>query len=341
VNHNKEKLMKKKLLLTALLLPLLAFAEDITIQNFVRAETDTMFRFTMNTYDIPVGELFHVRETAAADKPQPIIRANQDTLYSGVIVDLSEPLTVTLPAAEGRFQSVLIISQDHYNFGHATPGAYKLTEEEVGSRFAMLLFRTFVDVSDPDDLARAHAAQNGIVLKGGGDGPFEAPDWDLEALAEARKAVNDLAAVVGLESTRSFGRRDEIDPLDHLVGMAGWGGQPGNMAQGIVDAVDMNDGKTPHVVTVRDVPVDAFWSITVYDADGFLAPNDLNRNSYNNTSAMPNEDGSYTIHFGDCEDGRINCIPITVGWNYTIRLYQPRQEVIDGTWAFPPIEPMS
>jgi hypothetical protein len=160
-------------------------------------------------------------------------------------------------------------------------------------------------------------------------GPFEAPDWDLEALAKARKAVNDLAAVVGLESSTSFGRRGEIDPLGHLIGMAGWAGQPATMAEGIVDAVDMNDGKTPHVVTVRDVPVDAFWSITVYDADGFLAPNDLNRNSYNNTSATPNDDGSYTIHFGACEDGRVNCIPITPQWSYTIRLYQPRAEILE------------
>lgn len=330
----------KNLLLTVLLLPTLVFAEDITIQNLMRAETDTMFRFTMKTHGIPVGELFHVRTITAADEPQPIIRANQDTLYSGAIVDLSKPLIVTLPKAEGRFQSVLVISQDHHNFGHAAPGDYKLTQEEVGSRFAMLLFRTFVDVSDPDDLARAIATQDGIVLKGGGKGPFEAPNWDLETLAAARKAVNDLAAAVGLESSTSFGRRGEIDPLGHLIGMAGWAGQPATMAEGIVDAVDLNDSKTPHVVTVRDVPVDAFWSITVYDADGFLAPNELKRNSYNNTSARPNDDGSYTIHFGACEDGRINCIPITAEWSYTIRLYQPREEILNGSWTFPAIQPM-
>ncbi|MBL4556541.1 MAG: DUF1214 domain-containing protein [Rhodobacteraceae bacterium] len=67
--------------------------------------------------------------------------------------------------------------------------------------------------------------------------------------------------------------------------------------------------------------------------------NDLGRNSYNNTSARPNADGSYTIHFGGCEDGRINCIPVTPGWNYTIRLYQPRAEILDGSWTFPAFEP--
>lgn len=333
--------MRRLLLALALCAPVPALAEDITIQNLMRAESDTMFRVGMQTYGVGVGEIAHDREVVSADGPQPVIRPNQDTLYSAAIVDLSEPVTVTLPEGDGRFQSVLVISQDHYNFAYAEPGAYELTEDEVGTRFAMLLFRTFVDAGDPGDAARAHAVQDGIRLEGGGTGPFEAPDWDLEALAAARKAVSDLAAAVGLDASTAFGRRDEVDPLGHLIGMAGWAGQPAKTAAAFVDAVDRNDGETPHAVTLRDVPVDAFWSITVYDAEGYLAPNDLGRNSYNNTSATPNADGSTTIHFGDCEDGRINCIPITAGWNYTVRLYEPRAEILDGSWTFPAIEPVT
>jgi hypothetical protein len=52
-------------------------------------------------------------------------------------------------------------------------------------------------------------------------------------------------------------------------------------------------------------------------------------------TADPNADGSYTIHFGGCDDWPINCIPITAGWNYTVRMYQPRQEILDGSWTFP------
>lgn len=111
----------------ALCAPVPAFAEDITIQNLMCAESDTMFRLTMQTSDIGVGEIAHDREVASADEPQPIIRANQDTLYSVAIVDLSEPVTVTLPEGDGRFQSVLVISQDHYNFAYAEPGSYELT----------------------------------------------------------------------------------------------------------------------------------------------------------------------------------------------------------------------
>ena len=82
-------------------------------------------------------------------------------------------------------------------------------------------------------------------------------------------------------------------------------------------------------------------SITVYNADGFLEANELNRNSYNNVTARKNDDGSITIHFGGCDDGRINCIPITPGWSYLIRMYEPSEEILNGSWTFPSIEPVS
>ena len=61
--------------------------------------------------------------------------------------------------------------------------------------------------------------------------------------------------------------------------------------------------------------------------------------SINNMTATPNADGSVTIHFGGCDDNRPNCLPIMQGWNYTIRMYQPRKEILDGSGTFPTIQP--
>ena len=60
----------------------------------------------------------------------------------------------------------------------------------------------------------------------------------------------------------------------------------------------------------------------------------------NNPSVQPNDDGSYTLHFGGCGDGRVNCIPISPDWNYSLRFYQPREAILDGSWTFPTIEPV-
>ena len=316
-----------------------AQAEEVNVDNFVRAESDTMFRANMKSMGVGVGEVHHLR-TPTTPENQPVIRMNQDTLYTAVVLDLTEPVKITLPEIEGRYQSMHVVNQDHYMFVEAKPGVYDLTEESVGTRFALVTIRTFANPNDPDDLKKAHEAQDAIKVEGGGKGPFDAPDWDQEALATGRKALSDFAAALGFEASKAFGRKEEIDPTSFLIGAAaGWGGLPQSAAMYVIDSVAANNGDTPHKVTAKDVPVDGFWSITVYNADGYLEANDLGVNNYNNVTAEPNDDGSITIHFGGCGDDRVNCIPITEGWNYAIRMYQPRAEIIDGSWTFPEIQP--
>jgi len=314
--------------------------EKVTVDNFVRAESDTMLRNNMKTFGIGVGELHHVREPTTP-KNQPVIRMNQDTLYSGVVLDLSKPVTLTLPDAGGRYMSMHVVNQDHYMRFETEPGAYELTRDSVGSRFALVTIRTFVDPNDAEDVEKAHAAQNGIEITGGGRGRLDVPDWDQEALATARKALNDFAAL-GFDASHAFGSKEDTRPVDHLVGAAaGWGGLPRNAAMYVIASADRNDGETPYALTAKDVPVDAFWSVTVYNADGYLEANDFGVNSYNNITAQPNPDGSYTIHFGRCEDKRTNCIPTSPGWNYAVRMYSPREEILNGSWTFPEPVPSS
>jgi hypothetical protein len=313
--------------------------KDVNVSNFVRAETDHMFRTNMKMAGIKIGTVVHLRTPTTPDN-QPVIRMNQDTLYSATVLDLSRPVELTLPEVGGRYMSMHVVNQDHYMFVESKPGTYELTEEKVGTRFAYVTIRTFADILDPDDLDKAHAAQDAIELAGGGDGPFEAPDWNTDKLAVARKALSDLATL-GFDASNAFGRKEEVRPVDYLVGAAaGWGGLPQSAAMYTIESVAKNDGQTPHAVTVKDVPVGAFWSVTVYNADGYLEANELGVNSYNNISAQPNADGSYTIHFGGCGDRRINCIPITPGWNYAIRMYEPGEEILDGSWTFPKIVPI-
>ncbi|WP_158078514.1 DUF1254 domain-containing protein [Microbulbifer mangrovi] len=137
------------------LLPCLAFAveatQPVTIDNLVRAETDHMIRENIKSFGLEVGKIVHQRETVDLDD-QPVIRMNVDTIYSSLILDLSKPAEITLPEIDGRYQSMQVVNQDHYMYVEAKPGTYRLTEDEVGTRFAAVSFRTFIDPSDPEDV---------------------------------------------------------------------------------------------------------------------------------------------------------------------------------------------
>ncbi len=310
--------------------------EPVTLATFVRAETDAAIKVI---YDqVGFGVLHHNRVLTPLDQ-QFVIRMNRDTLYSTAVLDLSNPAAVTLPEADGRYMSLHVINQDHFSYAVSEPGRYELTEDAVGSRYVYLIVRTFIDADDPEDIKEANTMQDAIVIEGGGDGPLDIPDWNEKQLLTARQALNTLAKL-GMNAARAFGTKEEIYPIDHLVGAAaGWGGLPQKNAFYEIASVTRNDG-TPHSVTVKDVPIDAFWSVTVYNADGFIDENPLGVYSFNNVTATPNDDGSITIHFGDCDDGRVNCLPISEGWNYAVRMYAPRPEILDGSWTFPEIKPV-
>jgi hypothetical protein len=138
-----------------------------------------------------------------------------------------------------------------------------------------------------------------------------------------------------------FGDKSQVDPIDHLLGTAyGWGGNPESAA--VYDNVvpEKNDGQTPYTLTVpNDVPLEGFWSITVYNAKGFMQKNELNAYSVNNITGNKNTDGTVKIHFGG-HSTKSNYLPIMPGWNYIVRMYRPKQALIDGTWKFPKPKPV-
>lgn len=308
--------------------------KDVTVANFVRAESDVAIKKLVDV--VGLGSWIHLRVPTPLDQ-QRVIRMNRDTLYSSAVLDLREPATVVMPETNGRYQSLHVISQDHYSFAKTKPGRYALSRENVGTRYAYLIVRTFCDADDPDDIVATNALQDALEIEGGGSGVLDIPEWNIEQMLEARDALNTLAKL-GVSNVGAFGTREEVDPIRHMIfAAAGWGGLPNKQTIAELGAVEKNDG-TPHVLTVKDVPVRAFWSVIVYDANGFIPENDLGIYSYNNVTAKPNPDGSITIHFGG-DPSQINHLPIAAGWNYAIRMYEPEESILDGSWIFPKIVP--
>lgn len=308
----------------------------VTVDNFVRAETDVAFARTVA--EAGLGRLHHSRELTSVDH-QKVIRMNRDTLYSSGVFDLSSPVTIIKPAPGRRFQSMLVINEDHSMLPveHGA-GTFELTQARVGTRYCTVVFRTFANPSDPRDMAAAHALQDRIVIRQAAPGTFEVPDWDPTSLVRIRDAINVLAA--SRTSTNPlFGDKSKLNPLDHLMGTAfGWGGNPPEAAMYEGVTPTHNDGKTAYVLEVRNVPVDGFWSVTVYNANGFLESNSARRYSVNDVTARRDRDGGYTIHFGG-DPTAANYLPIMPGWNYTVRMYRPRAELLSGEWKFPEAVP--
>lgn len=329
---------------TALFLCLISTAanagEPVDVLNYVRAESDMQFKGYAAKAG-GVGKLLNMREVYSVEN-QTTIRGNRDTLYSMGVYDLAAgPVTIVKPDSPNRFQSLLVIDQDEYNpVLKNGAGEVTLTIDNVGTRYALVLFRTFCDPNSPEDMKQAHALQDAIQINQASPGKLELPDWDEESLVATRKTLNELASKLD-GVPKAFGPRGEGDPTQHLIGAAyGWGGNPqrGAMYFGVVP--QKNDGETAYTLTMpKDVPVEAFWSVTVYNKEGFFTPNNLNAYSFNSITAKSNADATVTIRFGG-DASAPNYLPITDGWNYIVRCYLPGWQIVEGNWTPPTPEPV-
>jgi hypothetical protein len=306
----------------------------VTADNFVRAETDLYFSNVVK--DDGFGKFMHIRTPTPLDH-QNVIRMNRDTLYSGAVFDLDAgAVTIIMPDAGKRFMSMQLINEDEY-----TPmvvygaGTYELTKDKIGTRYVLAVARTLVDPNKPGDLDEVHRLQDAIALKQKSAGKFEIANWDKASQDKTRSALLSLAADLS-DTTNMFGTKEQVDAVRHLIGAASaWGGNPSKEAMYLNVIPANNDGTGVYKLTVKDVPVDGFWSISLYNGAGYFEKNAQDVYSVNNLTAIRDADGSVTVQFGGCDGKAPNCLPIMKGWNYLVRLYQPRAEAQNGTWKFP------
>jgi len=307
----------------------------VTPDNFVRAESDLYLSGVVK--DGGFGKFMHRREPTPIAK-QTVIRMNRDTLYSAAVFDLDAgPVTVTLPDPGKRFLSMQAINEDEYTPEvHYGAAVRTLTKDQIGTRYVIVAVRILVDPNDPKDVETVHALQDAItVSQPGGPGTFAIPNWDASSQVKVREALLSLGSTVP-DTKAMFGPKGSVDPVRHLIGSAvAWGGNPEEDALYLNVTPTHNDGKTIYKLSVKDVPVEGFWSISVYDDKGHFVANPQNAYSLNNLTAKPAEDGSFAIQFGGCDGAIVNCLPVPPGWNYLVRLYRPKPEILQGAWTFP------
>ena len=316
-----------------------AHALQVTPDNFVRAETDMQFMTVVKRGGF--GRLTHERDFPPAGR-QASPWADGDVLRSRGVFDLElGPVVVSIPPVEERFVSIEALDEDHYTVAmFYGAGTYTFSFDNVSTRYLLLVVRISVNPSDRADLGRVHELQESIVVSRPGGGRFVIPNWDPVSQAKVRVALQLLGNTVASDE-RTFGARGEVDPVRHLIGTATqWDRCPPRDIAYLHAVPRLNDGRIAHRLCIGHVPVDGFWSLSVYDANGHFFTEDHGSRTVNSLSAVRGADNSVIVQFGGNPETSPNCLAVTKGWCYLVRLYQPRAEILGGKWRFPDAQAM-
>jgi len=298
-------------------------------------------------------------------------RTNHDTFYQAANVWLGDGPVVLASSApsEDRFNSFQLIDERNANYRNivypkgeytlyfgAKPDEIRGEAVEVPSLLSIVLVRVEVkDETKPEDVAAAKAVINAMTITGKRPADFPRAHllngFGADVVAEAHRRMDEAFARVPFRQTvvgpeQEPGR--DVPYLHHAAGTkGGFGGpDPRHSAYEAIlfdaDGEPMKGSNGTYTVTTEEPPVDAFWSVTVYDTErgGFLHPNERNRYHINDTAAERNADGTVTFTFKQtCEKTASNCLAVPAGrFDVVPRYYLPHEEIVSGAWTFPKIE---
>ena len=307
----------------------------VTIDNYNRAQSDVYFALIAKGGGF--GKFRHGRDIAPIGRGG-IIRPNRDTLYSLAVFDLDAgPVTIALPDPGKRFLTMQAINEDQYTQPvYYGAGSHTLTRKVMGTRYAGVAVRVLVGSRNKHELQQLRSLQDAIKVTQQNPGTFQIPNWDEASRKKVQVALLQLGTTIS-DTRRMYGANEnQVDPVRHVIGSAMlWGGAHEKDALYLPITPERNDGRTIYKLIVRGVPVDGFWSLTVYNSQGYIEPNKYGAYSVNTYTAIRGPDGSVAIQFGGCNGKIPNCLPIMSGWNYKVRLFRPRPEILDGRWKFP------
>jgi hypothetical protein len=294
-----------------------------------------------------------------------VVRSNNDTVYRMAWVYLGEgPVVLTSAApSKQRFSSFQLQDERNANYRNIIrpTGAYTLyhgekpaniTGEavEVPSLLSAVITRIEVkDKNDPADLADALSVYDGLTIEGPAISQLPAVDvlsgFDERVVQEAEKRMQEAKQTVPYSKMIAGPGQEpgkDVSYLNFATGTKeGWGGPATSHSAyeswyNDESGATLDGSKGEYLMTTAPPPVNAFWSVTVYDsATGRLHPNDDDRYHINNTTAVKNEDGSYSFRFKvRCEDGDENCLEVPAGpFDVAARYYLPQPEIMSGEWT--------
>jgi hypothetical protein len=236
----------------------------VTIDSYNRAQSDVYFALIAKGGGF--GKFRHGRDLAPIGQGG-IIRPNRDSLHSLAVFNLDAgPVTITLPDPDEHFMTMQVINEDQYTQPiYYGAGSHTLTREMIGSRYAGVAVRVLVDPRKKNELEQIHSLQDAIKMTQQNPGTFQIPNWDEASRKKVQAALLQLGTTIS-DTQRMYGANEnQVDPVRHVIGSAMlWGGALEKDALYLPITPEKNEGTIIYRLSARDVPVDGFWSLTVY-----------------------------------------------------------------------------
>lgn len=303
-----------------------ADAIPVTIENYNQAVAAKY----MGNWDKRGADkaIVHLPILVPAGDKAPVVRMNQDSLYSSAIVRADENGMVHVRIDDGAsvYVSVHVLDENS-----ASPAYFVGAGEhsvKIDTEYAFVIFRAGVE--DKSDLTDALAAQPLFYVDYTAtvDHDYVAPNYDVaqrDALTEELKAAF-------LKSGKDFvyvsGKAHNEDPMHVAQSNAqGWGGMPVEVGvSNIYRNTKQFNGGVCQTVTFEEPDNKYFTSITLYDETGYMI--DSARFSINSYEWDKNSDGTVTINFNCGVDAINNLTTDGQDFNYTVRNYGVSQRVV-------------
>jgi hypothetical protein len=274
-------------------------------------------------------DIVHLPVLVPAGDKAPVVRMNQDSLYSSAIARADESGEVHVRIDEGAnvYVSVHVLDENS-----ASPAYFVGAGEhsvKVDTEWSFIIFRAGVE--DKSDLSDALAAQPlfHVDFSANEGRDYMAAPYDVEQ----RQALTKKLKAEFLESGQDFvyvgGQDHDVDPLRIARSNAqGWGGMPVELGvSNIYRNTAQFDGSVCQRVIFEEPDNKYFTSITLYDEVGYMI--DSSRFSINSYEWTRNSDGNVTVHFNCGDDAVNNLSSAGQDFNYTIRNYGVSQRVVD------------
>jgi hypothetical protein len=313
------------------------------------------------------GDFVIVGPRFAGALPAGLVRIQSPTRTAWIIGRTQVFGARDLDAARAVQAGFTLTSLTESSAPEATPSpapAARITPPEEVARMdgATFLSRLAALMHDnPPQPADAPMIGRLVALGLSPDGTFK-PSPEVASMLDATKEgglarITEEVGLLGVRVNgwrivRHTGRYGTKYLVRAAVGMAGLGA---NLPEDALYPTAFVDGRgepltgsrryTLHFDAGELPPADAFWSITMYDENGYLVDNPEGRYAIHDyDSLVRNADGSLDVYVQSeppREEHRSNWLPAPAGapFSLTLRLYTPRPEVVRGPWAPPPIEP--